>query len=168
MESPCPLAFISNFSHTTQQLFLCVGSYTLTHTTAHTKGIVVGPSGVSGARAGSQVVQVGRIRGPHASGFASAAPALRRLGRAGREAPPRSAYADGSRRSERRFSLKISLVRRADEACDCCLTAENVRAALSALAAMLPSLRRLWSISVRFSLSLFTGSSTSPAGRRAF
>ena len=39
-----------------------------------------------------------------------AAPAMRRLGRAGLEALPRSAYADGSQRSESHFSFKIMVL----------------------------------------------------------
>ena len=89
---------------------------------------LVQASTARGGRSGRQVVLVAwwsaprpSFPGPHAS----AAPALRRPGRAGREAPPRSAYADGSRRSERHFSSKISPVRRGYKACDCCPSAEN-------------------------------------------
>ena len=60
---------------------------------------LVEASTARGGRSGRQVVPVAwwsaprpSFPGPHAS----AAPALRRPGRAGREAPPRSAYADGS------------------------------------------------------------------------
>jgi hypothetical protein len=41
-----------------------------------------------------------------------AAPALRRLGRAGLEALPRSAYADGAQCSKHHFPLKITVARK--------------------------------------------------------